>query len=129
VAAAPEEYQEWARTVLSNANQLSLRLRILEMVDQASKAGMPMCPVDSAAFAKEVSEARNRPSHGAGLLDGGDLEHLYRVFQGLDWMLKVILLSQLGVLAATIANRLAHNSEFAFQTAQLGWHLTAAPSA
>jgi hypothetical protein len=125
VAAAPAEHQEWARRVLSNANQLSLRVRVQEIVDQAVRAGMPLGPDDPTVFAKEVSDARNRPSHGGSLLEGGNLDHLYRVFQGLDWMLKGILLSQLGISTVTVANRLNHNSEFVYQAAQLGWRAIA----
>lgn len=122
---APDDVKTWARGVLSNANQLSLRLRVVELVEYATKAGLPMAPPDPSSFGLAVSQGRNRPSHGGGLIGGGDLEELHRTFQALEWILKVLLLSRIGIPANDIANRLAHNASFVTLASHLGWQAVA----
>jgi len=117
----PKQTRDWAMGVLSNANQLSLRVRVLELVGFAVEAGLPMAPADASAFALEVSNGRNRPSHGGGLVRGGDLDRLYRTFQALEWILKALLLSRIGVATIDVADRFAHDGNFATVASQLGW--------
>jgi hypothetical protein len=121
VASAPDEYREWLRTVLTPANELGLRLRLQDITDEAVKAGMPMFPDERGEFAREIVAARDRSWHAGVHQAPEERERIYRLLQGLDWMLKAILLSQLHMPSSTVASRLAHNTEFVTLAAELGW--------
>lgn len=124
---APKGVRNWAKNVLNNANQLSLRVRVLELVNLAVQAGMPMAPQDSSTFGRAVSEGRNRPSHGGGLIRGNDLDQLHRTFQALEWILKVLLPSLIGASADDIAYRLSHDADFTSNARHLEWQPVARP--
>jgi hypothetical protein len=131
VSAAPKKHQAWARKKLQDANGLSLAVRIAEIVVKATEAGMPFCPPDPAAFASEITKARNPPSHGRRLYRHGNLEeveHVYLLFRGLEWMLRVILVSQLGLPPAFVRARMLGQSEFLDLASHLGWESPPPPA-
>lgn len=121
VASAPPEYRKWAKSVLSNANQLSLRIRVLEIVERAVAFGMPLQPPDIAAFARVIASTRNLPSHGASLAQGGELEGLFWAFQALDWILRVVLLGVSGVERGAVSSQLLQQRDFRHLAQQLNW--------
>jgi hypothetical protein len=122
VDAAPSELREWASSVLSPANQLSFKTRMVELVEQAIKAGMPLAPGDIDTFANHIRDARNLPSHGSNLYAGGkDPEELYYEFLALDWIVRLILLSKIGLSSAWIHQRLCKNEQFVLIAQRLSW--------
>jgi hypothetical protein len=125
----PSERKSWAKNVLSNANKLSLATRIEELVSQAIVMGMFLRPPDAAGFAKEISLARNAPAHGGRLPPSrAERENLYLAFQGLEWVIRVVLLARLGVSAEAVTARLTTNPAFRRLAQELGWVPAWAPA-
>ncbi len=122
VDAAPSELREWASSVLSPANQPSFKTRMVELVEQAIKAGMPLAPGDIDTFANHIRNARNLPSHGSNLYAGcKDPEELYYELLALDWIVRLILLSNIGLSPAWIHQRLCKNEQFILIAKRLSW--------
>jgi hypothetical protein len=116
------ERRMWAKQVLGNANKLSLATRIEEVVSHAVAIGLFLAPADPSRFASDIAGARNTPAHGGRLpLDRTERDRLYYTFQGLDWLLRVVLLSRLGLSASDVQSRLAGNPAFRRLAEKLEW--------
>jgi hypothetical protein len=62
------EAKMWARPLLESKNGLSLRTRLIEVVEQAGKAGFPFVVPNIGVYVKELMKLRNSPAHGGGNL-------------------------------------------------------------
>jgi len=116
---ADEELRHWATTVLQNANGLSLRKRLEEIVERASEAGCPHVPANAHSFCRDVASFRNAVSHGND--SSNESLKIYWQAAALTWLLRAIILQQLDVAPEVVSNLIEQNNRFQQDAHQVGW--------
>ena len=85
----------WAEQVLTSANGLSLRTRLVDLVERACDAGCPFLPGDTINFCKALAGYRDVVSHGRHA--SAEASEIYWQASGLAWVLRAIMLGRIGI--------------------------------
>lgn len=109
----------WAEQVLTNANGLSLRTRLAELVERARDAGCPFLPSDAKDFCKALADYRNVVSHGTHA--SAEASEIYWQASGLAWVLRAIMLGRIGIEPEQVRQQLTANVHYQHAAHQLGW--------
>jgi len=109
----------WADQVLTNANGLPLRTRLAELVEHSREAGCPHLPEDAGDFCKALANYRNLVSHGTRASAG--ISEIYWQARGLTWVLRAIMLGQIGLRPEQVRQQFLLNTEYQQAAHQLGW--------
>jgi hypothetical protein len=114
-----QEAKSWARPLLEGKNDLSQRTRLLEVVEQARNVGFPFVVPDVDKYVKALLKLRNAPAHGGST--SGDPEVNYWMIEGLRWMLRTILMHEIGLDPTTIGRRLSDIQALGHACRKLSW--------
>jgi hypothetical protein len=105
----PQELRRWLNGVLNGKNNLSLAERLRDIVNRAITAGFPYVIQDTEQFVSDLSASRNRTAHGNSA--GEDYEGQYSLTEGLTWLLRTLILGELGLTREQISLCLDQNLE------------------
>jgi hypothetical protein len=119
LSGASDAAREWARPLLLGKNSLSLRERLSEIVVKATAAGFPFEVTDSHSYVTAISNLRNVSAHGDLATD--DIENRYWKIEGLLWMLRAILLREIGLDQLTVRKLLLNNAKLHHATRRIAW--------
>jgi hypothetical protein len=104
---------EWARPILQEANFLRLAERLEDLLARLGELGQQISGGDEGLFVKRVKDTRNylthRDRHKDTVLEGSDR---YWHGQAVLWILRALLLQDLGLSVDQIASILKENTSF-----------------
>lgn len=104
---------EWARPILQEANFLRLAERLEDLLARLGELGQQISGGDEGLFVKRVKDTRNylthRDRHKDTVLEGSDR---YWHGQAVLWILRALLLQELGLSVDQIAGILKENTSF-----------------
>jgi hypothetical protein len=115
-----DDWGEWLKSMLTGRNDPSLRERLRDIIDRAVDAGFPYVIPDD--FVDELLRGRNTGAHGGSA--GTDYEHQYWLGGGLSWLLRTLLLVELGVPDADRIACLTNNLQLSRTATALDWPRT-----
>jgi ApeA N-terminal domain 1 len=115
----PPELRAWLGTLLSGKNNPSLAERLRDIVTRAMSSGLPYSIPDPGQFVKSLSASRNRTAHGNSA--GDDYEGQYWLAEGLTWLLRTLILVELGLGRDQIRLCLDQNIQLSRTASALGW--------
>jgi hypothetical protein len=113
------DLHSWAEDVLKNANGLSLRMRLAELVDHAREAGCPHLPANTSHFSKSLADYRNLVSHGSRA--SAEVSEIYWQASTLTWVLRAILLSRIGLGPDLVRQQFVLSAGYQHAAHELGW--------
>jgi hypothetical protein len=116
---ADPDLRTWAGQVLTNANGLSLRTRLAELVEHSREAGCPFLPENSNDFCRSLADYRNLVSHGTRA--SVEVSEIYWQASALTWVLRAIMLGRIGLEPDQVRRQFALNAEYQHAAHQLGW--------
>ena len=119
MAAVADELRPWLSSQITGRNDLSLRERITDVVERAERAGLPYDVTSRDDFVQAVLRSRNTGAHGSS--GGADFEEQYWRASGLAWLIRTLLLSELGLTSDEIFELLSGNEELRFCARRLSW--------
>jgi hypothetical protein len=114
-----EEASAWARDILEDKNGLSQKTRYSEIIDRSLEAGFPYEVADKTKYVKTLTKLRNKPAHGSAPC--GDPETNFWNTEGLRWMLRAILLHEVGLDPSAVAKLLSDLSVMRHAATRLSW--------
>ncbi len=113
------DLRAWAEQVLTNANGLSLRTRLAELMEYSREAGCPYLPENTNCFSKALAGYRHVVSHGTHA--SADVSEIYWQAVGLTWVLRAIMLGRIGLEPEMVRQQFALNTMYQHAADQLGW--------
>jgi hypothetical protein len=115
----PLELRSWLYAMLNGKNNLSLAERLRDIVNRAISAGCPYVILDIEKFVSALSASRNRTAHGSSA--GEDYEGQHWLAEGLTWLLRTLILVDLGLTSEQISLCLGPNLELSRVASALHW--------
>jgi hypothetical protein len=113
----PPDWRSWLSSMLQGRNDPSLRERLVDLVRRAVDAGFPYVIPD--VFVDDLLKGRNAASHGAAA--GTSYEYQYWIGGALAWVIRTLVLVDLGITGDELTTCLANNLQFARCARALGW--------
>jgi len=120
----PPEIRDWLHGMILGRNKLSLPERLRDIVYRAMAAGFPYVIPDPEKFVSDISASRNRTAHGNSA--GDDYEGQHWLAEGLTWLLRALMLVELGLDRDHISLCLDHNLQLSRTATALRWEKVAA---